>query len=233
VNNLGVLVALASEPRKAFDALELKPRVLFPLAVVILAAVGLSVWYISIVDIKWLIEETLRSNPRTANMSEAQLAPAMQFMSRRTFLFSTIAGGILFPVAMRLLEAAYYLLAGKTVNVQRTFKQWLSLACWSSLPQVIAVLPGFLTLAMTSNSQISQVDLSPLSLNALFFQRAMGAPGYALFSAINLLHIASLLLVVIGVHHWSRRSWTFSAIFALLPPALIFGTWALVALGRS
>jgi Yip1 domain len=233
MNNIGLLTTLATDPRKLFDELSQRPRVLFPLLLTIGVTLLLSIWYVSHVDIQWLIEQSIRANPRTANMTDEQLAPAMRFMSRNTFLGSAVVAGVLLPVLFRVLEAAYYLLAGKIVNVQQGFKQWWSLACWSSLPPLLVAIPGMLGLLLSSTTQIPQDVLNPLSLNALFIHKAMGAAGYSLFTSINVLHIASLGLAVIGVQHWSRRSWGFSTVFTLLPFALIYGIWAWIALGRS
>jgi hypothetical protein len=233
MNNLGILTALFTEPRKAFDSLAERPRFWFPLLLGIAVALALVGWYYSIVDIDWLIDQQLRASPRSAQMTDEQRAQAAQFMSRGTLMGLSLVAAILLSVLVRSVEAAYYLLAGKIVNVQRSFKQWFSLACWTGMPQVVSALPAFLTLATTSNTQIGQDELSPLSLNALLFHRGIADSGYALLSYINVLHIASLLLLVIGVHQWSKRSWSFSAIFALLPPVLIFGTWALITLGRA
>jgi hypothetical protein len=233
MNNIGLLTALATEPRKAFDELAQRPRVLFPLLLTIAVTILLSVWYLAHVDIQWLIEQSIRANPGTANMTDEQLAPAMRFMSRKTFIGSAVVAGVLLPVIFRVLEAVYYLLAGKIVNVQQGFKQWWSLACWSSLPQILVAIPGMLGLLLSSTTQMPQDDINPLSLNALFFHKAMGSAGYSLLTSINVLHIASLGLAVIGVQHWSKRSWGFSAVFTLLPFTLIYGVWAWFALGRS
>jgi hypothetical protein len=129
-----------------------------------------------------------------------------------------------------LLYALYYKIAGQVTGVSRSFRQWFSLNCWTSLPQVLATLPGLLVLMATTNRQVGQSILSPLSLNELFFHRTMSQPGYAFLTSVNLVLLASLFLAVLSVRLWSGRSWFFCTVFTLLPTALIFGIWGLVAL---
>ncbi len=88
-------------------------------------------------------------------------------------------------------------------------------------------------LATTTSTQFDDAELKVLSLNALFFHRAFGEPGYALLSAIGLPELLAMYLSVLGVRVWSGRSWIFSAIFTLLPAAVILGVVALFTMGRS
>jgi Yip1 domain len=133
-------------------------------------------------------------------------------------------------VLVRVLEATWYLLAGKVTNVDRSFRQWFALANWTSLPAVIGVVPAALALLMASGSQIDPGVLQPLSLNELFFHRKMGEPGYQVLSNISLLGMIGAALAIIGVKSWSSRSWLFASVFVLLPVAVILGIWALIAL---
>ena len=77
-----------------------------------------------------------------------------------------------------LLVSVYYLLAGKVTNVQRSFRQWFALACWTSMPSLLAIIPAAFVLLTATTAQIDQAELQPLSLNALFFHRAFGEPGF-------------------------------------------------------
>jgi hypothetical protein len=231
MGSLQILSALVFEPAKAFRELTERPRVLFPLLLLIIATVGLTLWYYQVVDMDWLIDSQMRGSSRGRQLTEEQIAAASKMMTPGRVTTIGLIGGTLLVVLIRLVEALYYLLAAKVTNVQRGFKQWLSLACWTSLPQVLAVIPSAIVLLTTTTSQIGASELSPLSLNELFFHRQSSDPGFSLLTTVNLLHIASSYLAVLGVRIWSGRSWLFSAVFALLPTVLIFGTWAFVALG--
>jgi Yip1 domain len=131
-------------------------------------------------------------------------------------------------VLVRVLEATWYTLAGKVMNVDRNFKQWFALANWTSLPAVIAVIPAAIALLMASGTQIDPGALQPLSLNELFFHRKMGESGYQLLSNLSLVSLLGALLAIIGVKCWSARSWLFATVFVLLPLVVICGIAALI-----
>jgi hypothetical protein len=232
MNNWAILQALVFEPRKAFAEIAERPRILFPLALLALATAGLTLWYMGVVDLEWLIDRQLRNNPFGRSLSEEQIAQQVAAASGRRGLQATIGalGSGIAIVAISLLGALYYVLAGKITNVDRSYRQWLALNCWSSLPTVLAVVPAAFVLLSAGSAQIPQEDLQPLSFNALFFHRVASEPGYVLFSSLNLLQFAALYLAVVGVKTWSGRSWLFSTVFATLPFVLIFGIWAFIAL---
>jgi hypothetical protein len=230
MNNLELAVALVTEPKRAMREIEERPRFLFPLLVMLLVSAAAVFWYYSIVDTAWLIDNSLRSSTRGQNMTEEQLAQVSRFMTRNTLMYGSLVSVVLVTVILRLLESTWYLLAGKVTNVQRNFKQWFSLACWTGLPQVLSVLPAIPLLLTAKSPQLDASALSPLSLNELLFHRGMGEAGYSLFTNINLLHFFTAFLVVLGVKLWSGRSWLFAAVYTLLPVVLIGGVWAFLAL---
>jgi hypothetical protein len=231
MNSLGILQALAFEPKKAFAELGARPRVLFPLVLLVVSGAGILFWYFSVVDMAWLIETQMNA-AGSAQMTEEQLK-ATRSIGPQILKWGGLIGGMVWIVAIRLMEALYYLLAGKITNVQRGFKQWLSLAAWSSLPSVLAVIPAAIVLLTATSTQIDQGELQTLSLNNLLFHRTAADPGYSLLISINLLQLAGLYLAALGVRVWSGRSWLFSVVFAVLPWALILGVWALIAMGRA
>jgi Yip1 domain len=228
MNNLQMIVALATAPRKAFDELAQKPRWLFPFLLVLGSTLLLTIWYYSKVDISWLIDEQLRNNPRAAALTEEQRAQVTSRMNPAVVMWSSIIAVCVVLVLVRVLEATWYTLAGKVTNVDRSFKQWFALANWTSLPSVIAVIPAAIALLMASGTQIDPGTLQPLSLNELFFHLKSGDTGYQLLSNLSLLSLIGALLAVIGVKAWSGRSWLFASVFVLLPLVVIGGVAALL-----
>jgi hypothetical protein len=231
MNNMQLAVALFTDPKGAMREIEARPRFLFPLLVMALVTLGVTFWYFKIVDFDWLIDATLRSSPRTKNLTEEQLAAASKVMTRGVLTWTSLIAVPFVLAIIRLLEALWYLLAGKVTKVQRSYKQWFALANWTSLPGVVAVLPAIPLLLTTQSAQIDMATaISPLSLNALFLHRAMGDSGYQLFTSLNLIQIFTMFLVVLGIRMWSGRSWLFALLYALLPVLVIGGGWAILAL---
>jgi hypothetical protein len=232
MNNLAIVQALAFEPRQAFTELDARPRFWWPLLVVVLASAALTFWYMSFVDLEWLIDQQLRQSARTASLTEEEIvALARQQASMGGLLagIGAVATG-LFIAFMLLVGAVYYLLAGKIAGVNRSFRHWLALSAWTSLPTVLAVIPAALVLLTATSNQVGQDSLQALSLNELFFKREPGETGFALLTNINLFTFVSLYLATVGVKLWSGRSWLFSILFSVLPLILIVGVWALFAL---
>ena len=230
MSTAAILSLLITQPRKAFEELAQRPRSWVPLLVMVLVAAGTSFWYFKVADVGWLLDETLRTSPRSATMTEEQRAQAAKIMSPNVLMWVSVITVIVLLPLMRALEAAYYLLAGKITNVQRSYRQWFALGVWSNVPTLLAAIPAALVLLTTTNGQLDSSAIQPLSLNELFFHRTMGQPGYSLFTTLTLLHPLAWLLAMIGVQEWSRRSWLFSAVFVLLPVVVIYGGWAWFAL---
>ena len=223
MNNLALLSALVFEPRKAFDELAQRPRFWFPLLLLIAASVGLSVWYCSVVDIQWLTDQTLRNSGLARRLSQEQMEAAIARSSRGGAIAQAVIAGPLVLVAIHLAEAVYLLLAGKITNVQRSFRQWFALSCWTSLPGVLAVIPAAMVLLGASSPQIPQADLQALSFNELLLHLTPKDSGYLLWSNFGVLSLVSLYLSSLGVKLWSGRSWLFSVLFATLPVLLVVG----------
>jgi len=223
MNNLALLSALVFEPRKAFDEIAQRPRFWFPLLLLLVASVGLSLWYVSVVDIQWLTDQTLRASSFAKRLTEAQMEEAIARSGRGAAIAQAVIVGSLGLVVLRLLESVYLLLSGKITNVQRSFRQWFAFSCWTSLPGVLAVVPAALVLLSATSPQIPQADLQPLSFNNLLLHLAPTDSGYLLWSNFGVLSVASLYLSSLGVKLWSGRSWLFSVLFATLPVLLVVG----------
>jgi hypothetical protein len=221
MNNLQMIAALATSPRQAFESIAQKPRWLFPFLVVLVSTLVLTIWYYAKVDLAWLVDEQLRTNARAAALPEEQREQIVARMNPAVIMWSSVIGVVLILVVLRVLEATWYTLAGKVMNVERSFRQWFSLANWTSLPSVIAVVPALLALAMASGNQIDPGVLQPLSLNELFFHRKAGESGYQLLSNLSLVSLIGMVLAIIGVRTWSGRSWLFASLFVLLPLILL------------
>ena len=230
MKNTEIAWAVLISPSSAFAELQERPRFWFPLLAIILSVVALIAWYYSVVDIQWLMEQMLSSNPRAAQMTEAQRTQAIEHTSRAMMLGSSVIGGAVVVAAIKLLEALYYSLAGKVTNVERSFRHWLALASWTSLPSLLGVAASAVLLLAADTNQIGNGELATLSLNELFFHIPLGGKGNTLLTTLTILHPWMWWLTALGVRVWTGRSWTFSTLFALLPVLVGYGTWAAISL---
>lgn len=229
MKNTELAWAILTSPSSAFVELQQRPRFWFPLLTTVLGVVALIAWYYSIVDLRWLMEQILSAGG-AAQMPEEQRAQALAATSRGFMLGSSVVGGAVAIVAIKLLEAGYYSLAGKITNVERSFRHWLALAAWTGWPALLGVLASAAVLLAADTNQLDTGELAVLSWNELFFHTPMGGKGNSLLTSLTLLHPWMWALSVLGVRLWTGRSWVFSAIFALLPVVVCYGIWAAISL---
>lgn len=224
MNNLQLSLALLSEPKKALEELRERPSFWFPLLLIAFGTALAIVVYFQHVDMAWFTDYLGSLDPKMAKAGES--VPAM---SRDMLMWTSLTAVIISIPIMRMVEAAYYLLAGKVTNLGQAYGHWLALACWSSLPLLLSLVIGLILLFMHPTGQISQEQLNVLSLNELLFHVAPGSKWHTLATTLTLLHPWAWGLAAYGVRVWSGRSWGFSVGFSLLPWAVFYGVWALIA----
>jgi hypothetical protein len=229
MKSMELALTTLTAPGAAFRELRERPRYWLPLTLTLAGTVAVLFWYYSVVDIAWLADHLIDSNARLRQLPEAQREQAMASMTRTGLMVSAMVAAPLIIMVIRLIEAGYYSLAGKIANVQYSFRQWFALSWWTSLPHVLGIVTMAALLLLSDSNQLGSEELQVLSLNELFFHRAMGEPGAALLSSLTLLHPWAWALSVIGVRTWSGRSLAFCTVFALAPTVAIYGIWALFA----
>ncbi len=231
MNNLQIAQSLVFEPRKAFAELAERPRYWLPLLALLIATLVTTFWYLSVVDLGWMADEQLRNSVLARNLTEDQIAQQVQLAQGQRGLrigVSVVAIAIIIPIIL-MVAALYNFLVGKMVGFERSFRHWFSYTCWCAVPGALAVIPAAILLATTETTQIRQEALKTLSLNALFFHRTAGEPGYSVLSNFDLFGLATLILSLIGVKVWSGRSWLFTGLFVGIPWVVIYGGWALLS----
>ncbi len=93
ISNVSLVINVLSAPNEAFSALKRHPSKLFPLALILVLNAMVLVWYFSIVDFAWYIDDALTM----ANLEEEQLEAAregMNSMSRNTLMGFGIMGSL-------------------------------------------------------------------------------------------------------------------------------------------
>ena len=229
MNDLALTAALATAPTSAFTELRERPRFWFPLLLLVATTAALIFWYYSVVDIEWFKDAIYSNNPQMQSMPEADRARAIGMVGRGMLLWGSVIGTVVALPCVFLLTALYFLLAAKVTKLPQGFKHWFALTCWTSLPIILNTVVAAIFMLMSNTTQISPNLLQPLSLNELLFHLPLGSPGQALLGSLSVPSVLSSILVIIGVHTWSQRSWVFSAIVALIPLVLFYGIWATFA----
>lgn len=227
MTNTQLLARLVASPRRFFDDLTDSPRFALPMWLIVVVTALVIYWFYSVADIAQIIDQQLSSNPRAARMTDEQRAAAARFMTRGFLTWSSVIAVIAGSFIIRLLEALYYRIAGRMTGFSRTYRQWFAFAWWTSLPGLVALVPTILVLLLSPAAQIDPSAMQPLSLNSLFFHLEPKDSAYQLTQNVQIVMVLTLGLAVYGVRCWSKRSWLYSAVFALLP---MFVVGALIAL---
>lgn len=222
--------AVLVEPASAFAALKERPTFWFALLVPVLASAAFFLVYYARVDVAWLTDHLLNADPHARELSDTGKAVATDAVSKSLLLWTSLATVVLGVPLLKAIESTYYLLAGRSTSIRLSFRHWMALSCWSAWPQVLLVAVMFATLFLHADGQVAQEQTNLLSLNELLFHVGAASPWHSLLSTLTLLHPWAWWLTVVGVRAWSGRSLAFSAVFALLPVAVTYGGWALVAL---
>jgi hypothetical protein len=224
MSSLAIAWSVLIEPSRAFAALRNRPVFWFPLLALVVVNVLVLLWYFGIVDYAWLTDQMVQGQPH-AQAANSQAAP---LVSKGALMGSLLASVILGMPLMRVLEATYFSLACKIVDVQLGFRHWLALACWTAWPYIISIIVMMQPLLMHRDGQIAFDALNLLSLNELIFHVPQTSSWHGLASTLTILHPWVWALTVLGVRQWSGRSIGFSAVLALLPEVLLYGGWAIV-----
>jgi hypothetical protein len=213
--------ALITKPRLAFDELEKNPRFAAPMILLLVVNVGLIIWFYASVDVDALVNHMLIAR----GLTPAQRATAAGLITRTTLMGSGVIGSIVGLFVIQVVQAFYFFFVYEFLDVSRTFRQWFALTWWCSLPQLVTSAVSAVML-LISHASGSIGVLSPLSLNELFFHFDPEDSGYSLLNSITLVQVLTILLMVIGAHTWSKRSWVLDVIVVILPRLVIYGVWA-------
>lgn len=230
MNDLALTSALATAPSTAFAELRERPRFWFPLVVLVVGMAAINYYYYAVVDLDWLKDLLFSNNPRMQAMPPDQRAAAMGMMTRTTMLWSALVGAVIAVPLILLIEGFFLWLAAKITKVAVGFKHWFAMAAWVSLPMLLNFVVGAVLLALRDTPQVPPTVMqSPLSINELLIHRPFGSPGQGMLDTLGIPTILTWLLMIVGVHAWTQRSWLFSALFVLLPSVVIYAIWAFIA----
>jgi Yip1 domain len=220
MNQIQMFSALITSPRRAFVELEKNPRFSLPMILLLVCSIGLIIWFYSSIDVDAFINRALAAR----GLNASQRATAGAFMSRNTLMGSAVIFGILGLFIIQLISAFYFFFVYEFLDVRRTFRQWFAFTWWCSVPSLLSSLVSAVMIAIHRSSGSLDV-LSPLSLNALVYHFDAEDSGYSLLNSISLVQLLTLVLMLIGAHTWSQRSWALDGVVVILPRLVLYGVW--------
>jgi hypothetical protein len=121
----------------------------------------------------------------------------------------------------------YLYVVDKILRSEHSFGQWFAFSSWSSLPQILGLIPQYIAMGLLDLTHEDANSLSPLSMNAVFFQLEPADPAYRLLSNLTLLTFAQLVFAAVGLQVWYKKSFPVSLAIAAAPALVLYGAWAL------
>ncbi|GGY80860.1 hypothetical protein GCM10011613_27390 [Cellvibrio zantedeschiae] len=223
---------IITAPKQAFPAIKEKPSVLFPLGLILAAAISSMVYFYATVDFAWMIEQMV--NAQTAGKTDAEreaMHKAMSSMSSTVMGVSSVAGLVIGISIFYSIMAAYLMLVNKLLDSDNLgFKAWFSFICWCSIPAIFTSLASLINVMLASNGQITLESLNPISFNNLFLHIAPNDPLFGPINAWDPMMLWSMGLMIFGFNQWTGKSLAKSAAIVLAPSVIIYGIWIAVAL---
>jgi hypothetical protein len=223
------MVDIIAAPGKALDEIKSHTSWLWwPLIITVLLASGLMIYYYNWVDFPWLIEETIRQLPAEDRAEAA--GPIRQFMSVGTSTWTTVVAIAVMSLIIYTIQGTYLHLANKlTTGAEIGFGQWFSFSVWTSFVGIFGALAAFVVILMAESNQLAGDKLQVLSLNSLIVHASPGDPLFTWANSLTLINFWTLFLMSIGYARWTGTAIVKSTIIVVLPWALIFGVWGVMA----
>lgn len=221
-------INILTSPAEAFRELEQRPTKLFPILAIVLSTCAAMLWYYSIVDFDWFIDDVLsQSNIPDDQMEQAR--EQMTSMSQTSFRIFGILGSSIFFIVLWVLQAGYLSMVSALSGDRFKFTNWFSLVVWAALPSLLAIIGMGVTIALSPNGQLSAFDLNPLTLRNLGMESS-NASIQSLFAQLDLTILWGIGLMVAAYQQWLKSTWIKACSVVLAPYLFIIGVWAYFAL---
>ncbi len=174
----------------------------------------------------WIIQQQITYMGDISDNEKTQMAKYMQgSVAYSGVIGATIAGVI--SLAMITVFAGYFYIIGNRGGSRR-FSESFSFSLWLQMPQVISLI-GFMIIFTTSANADQPINLMNYgSINQIFLNLSPQNKYFNLLDTINIFHIWTLLITIIGLNKWASIPLVKSSFFAFIPYLTLFGCWALM-----
>jgi hypothetical protein len=216
------LIDIFTAPKVAFTRILEKPSVLFPLLLLVVVLASIQVGYFATSDrgflIDQLLDQALTANP---SLRAADLRRNYESMNPTVLGVSAGVGTAVVLSVIFSLTAVYLNFMSKFGHEGRSYKHWMSLVCWTSMPALLVGLAAWVVM-LGGGGQVPIMALQPLSFDELFGIHS----GKPILQNLSLPTLWSWALLVLGYQHFTNSTLTRAAVIALAPYVLLYGIWA-------
>jgi hypothetical protein len=224
------LVNIFASPAEAYAALAARPSFLVPMLALVLGNCVLVAWYYSQVDIAWLVQSSIEAAGQELPPEVREQSAAGPGEGYRMIVGSAavIASGVVVLLVL-LLMAGYLSGVSLLTNDGISFKRWLSLVSWGSLPVVLGVVASTVNLALNDVAFLPPTQIDLLSLgNLLGLDPFGGGLLQGLLHWVSMPTIWALALIAFGYRAWTGKSAGAALGIAAAPLAALLAVGVLI-----
>jgi hypothetical protein len=216
------------EPSKTFADIARRPSWLVPLALMILASIGVTALYGQHVGWERLIRHQIETSSRAQQLSPEQKEQAIATQARLAPLFGYVGTLIGIPLYCLLTAGIFTGLVAGVMSAPVRFKQVFAVVTYAGLPNVLAALLTGIVILLKNPDDF---DLqNPLMFNAgAFMDPEHGSKFlHSVATSVDMFSFWVILLMAIGVKAGAGKKLSFGgALFVVMLP------WAVYVLGKS
>lgn len=216
------------EPSRTFADIARRPSWILPLALMILASIGVTAYYGQHVGWERLIRHQIETSSRGQQLSPEQREQAIATQARLAPLFGYVGTLIAIPLYCLLAAGVFTGLVAGVMSAPVRFKQVFGVVTYASLPNVLAAL---LTIVVMMLKNPDDFDLqNPLMFNAgaLMDPEHSSKFLHSMATSIDLFSFWVMLLMATGLKSAAGKKLSFGgALFVVMLP------WAVYVLAKS
>jgi hypothetical protein len=221
-NAFKACVDILVSPKEGFDTVKGKKHWAWcPFTLIIACSAGMFLYYFSVVDFDWLVDQILSQG----DLSEAELEASAGFMSQTRMTWSTTLGGVIGLIVANAIMAVYFNLVTNVLQPSEvSFTGWYGFSWWISMPLVVSSSLGILVILFSSSGLVSMEDLAPAGLGFLVDK---SHSWFSLWNSITVFSLWSVYLCTVGLKSWLAIDANRALYVAVAPSVIIYGIWSL------
>jgi len=206
MKSIGLLLKVLWSPGEAMFLLSKNPRVIVPLAFILLLSIVTAVVGMRRLDSAELAMRAIERSPRWQTMPDNQRQQLRVVLNSPMAKGFTLAAALTGPLIMVVLAAGIYFAIFTMLGREGGFKAFLSITAFSFVPMVFRYLATVLTAYTVPMSAIMPDELGGLSPAVFVDRDSMSPILFAVINTVDLVSIWILALLIIGYGFVTRKS---------------------------
>jgi len=230
MGEVGRIMGVYLDPKKAFADIAARPRFLVPLTLLIVSYLAFMYCFTTHVGWERSMRQAFETNSRVQQMDPQARENALQMQLKFAPIGAYVVGPIV-VVVIALATAGVLLLMVKMMGASLTFKQMFGISSYAMLPGLISSILTIIVIFIKNPEDFNLQN--PLAFNLAAFLEPPPNSSKALYSLANSIDLFSfwtILLLAVGISVAARKFPFSKALIAVLVPwvvlVLIKAGWA-------